>query len=89
MFKGNQNPATRYCAPLRCGYMQKGISRLLDEISKLTLTPQNVHYHLRKACLTMKNPEFDEDTLIICPPDVGQQLTDVHKYYLKCFNVNY
>ncbi|XP_062572678.1 uncharacterized protein LOC134234614 [Saccostrea cucullata] len=60
-----------------------------DGITKLTLTPQNVHYHLKKACLTTKNPEFTEDTLVICPPDVAMQLQDVHKTYLKCFNVKY
>lgn len=90
LFKGNQNPVTCLCTPydvVICikeyrAYFQVGIA-------KLTLTSQNVYYPLRKACLTINNPEFDKDTLINCPSYVGQQLKDVHKNYLKCFIVKY
>lgn len=60
-----------------------------DGVTKLTLTPQNVHYHLRSSCIQMKNPEFDGNTTIICPPDVFTCLEDIHKSFLKSFNVKY
>ena len=64
-------------------------SYLQDGVPKLTLTPQNVHYHLRETCLKLKNPEFDKDTVIVCPPDVKERFQDVHRKYLSCFNVKY
>jgi hypothetical protein len=60
-----------------------------DGVTKLTLTPQNVHYHVSKTCIMRKNPEFNENTVIICPEEVNNFLQDIHRNHLKSFNVKY
>jgi hypothetical protein len=47
---------------------------------KLTLQPQNVHYHCRSQCMLRKHEDFDKN--VRSPNSVTPNLTALHRYYI-------